>query len=61
MNCWHCKNELVWMGDHDLTDSDADPNFPYDLLTDLRCPVCECDVEVYRRKEVPDDGQDTDA
>ena len=18
MNCWHCKNELIWGGDHDI-------------------------------------------
>ena len=20
MNCWHCKTELIWGGDHDLDD-----------------------------------------
>ena len=24
MNCWHCKTELIWGGDHDLEDNDTD-------------------------------------
>lgn len=20
MNCWHCKTELIWGGDHDIDD-----------------------------------------
>ena len=22
MNCWHCKGELIWGGDHDLNEDE---------------------------------------
>jgi hypothetical protein len=28
MNCWHCKTELIWGGDHDL----HDPDEPYAMV-----------------------------
>ena len=24
MNCWHCKTELIWGGDHDIEDEDEE-------------------------------------
>lgn len=26
MNCWHCKTELIWGGDHDLDDKASASN-----------------------------------
>ena len=46
MNCWHCKTELIWGGDHDI---DEDESMEYDMVTNLTCPKCECYVEVYHK------------
>jgi len=35
MNCWHCKSELIWNGDHDCEDGDE-----YHIVTNLSCPKC---------------------
>ena len=43
MNCWHCDTELIWGGDHDISDDNED----YQMVTNLSCPNCECLVEVY--------------
>ena len=47
MNCWHCKTELIWGGDHDL----HDPDEPYAMVTNLSCPKCQSFVEVYKHVE----------
>ena len=47
MNCWHCKTELIWGGDHDVEDEDD----VYSMVTNLSCPGCGCDVDVYYPKE----------
>ena len=47
MNCWHCKTELIWGGDHDIEDDET-----YGMVTNLSCPNCKCHVDVYRPKEV---------
>ena len=46
INCWHCKTELIWGGDHDTEDNDN-----YEMVTNLSCPNCKCDVYVYKPKE----------
>ena len=46
MNCWHCKTELIWGGDHDIEEEDE-----YSMVTNLSCPSCKCLVEVYLPKE----------
>jgi hypothetical protein len=46
MNCWHCKTELIWGGDHDIEDDET-----YGMVTNLSCPNCKCYVDVYRPKE----------
>lgn len=56
MNCWHCKNELIWGGDHDC---EEDSN--YSMVTNLSCPVCGSYVEVFYPREEPDDGSESDA
>ena len=52
MNCWHCKTELIWGGDHDL-DMDMTPE--YSIVTNLSCPQCKSYVEVYYPREGYDD------
>ena len=42
MNCWHCKTELIWGGDHDVEDSED-----YDIVSNLSCPKCNAYVDVY--------------
>ena len=46
MNCWHCNEELIWGGDHDL---DEFEDMEYDILANLHCPKCESYVEVYHK------------
>lgn len=48
MNCWHCKTELIWGGDHDIEED-------YAMVTNLSCPKCESIVDVYYPKEKEDD------
>ena len=43
MKCWHCNTELIWVGDHDISDE----NEIYEIVTNLSCPNCEAYVEVY--------------
>ena len=52
MNCWHCKHELIWGGDHDL---EEDENEEHDVVTNLSCPQCHSFVLVYRAWEVEDE------
>jgi hypothetical protein len=47
MNCWHCKGELIWGGDHDLEDECEE----YSMVSNLSCPSCGCHVEVYFPKD----------
>jgi len=47
MNCWHCNSELIWGGDHDISDE----NEEYVIVTNLSCPKCKSFVEVYYPKE----------
>ena len=46
MNCWHCKHELIWGGDHDIEGDEE-----YLMVTNLSCPECNSFVEVYLPKE----------
>ncbi len=52
MNCWHCKTELIWGGDHDIGHEDE----TYAMVTNLSCPKCESIVDVYYPKEKADDN-----
>ena len=47
MNCWHCKKELIWGGDHDIEEENAD----YNMVTNLSCPKCHSVVDVYHPSE----------
>ena len=63
MDCWHCKHELIWGGDHDLEMEEE-----YSIVTNLSCPQCGSYVEVYYPTEewsrsgqnLPDEEEDTD-
>ena len=50
VNCWHCKKELIWGGDHDIEEEED-----YAMVTNLSCPECESIVYVYYPKEKEDD------
>ena len=47
MKCWHCNEELIWGGDHDIEEE----NDEYSLETNLSCPNCESHVDVYKPKK----------
>jgi hypothetical protein len=47
MDCWHCKSELIWGGDHDTDEEDEN----FSMVTNLSCPECGSFVEVYYPKE----------
>ena len=47
MKCWHCNNELIWGGDHDIDEEDTE----YMMVTNLSCPKCDSFVLVYLPKE----------
>ena len=44
MNCWNCKTELIWGGDHDFDDYGLESN---GIVSNLSCPKCPTSVEVY--------------
>ena len=46
MNCWHCNEQLIWGGDHDIEEE----NENYSIVTNLSCPKCEAHVDVYHSK-----------
>ena len=50
MNCWHCKTELIWGGDHDCEDYSE-----YVMETNLSCPECGSFVLVFYPKEQEDE------
>ena len=47
MKCWHCRTELIWGGDHDISEEDSE----YSIETNLHCPNCNSAVYVYYLKE----------
>ncbi len=46
MNCWHCNEQLIWGGDHDIEEENED----YMMETNLSCPKCNSFVMVYLPK-----------
>ena len=46
MRCYHCENELIWGGDHDL---DEDDRKEYDIVTNLSCPSCATVIYMYHK------------
>ncbi len=51
LNCWHCKTELIWGGDHDIEDDEE-----HSMVTNLSCPKCESFVLVYYPREKEDEA-----
>jgi DNA-directed RNA polymerase subunit RPC12/RpoP len=47
MKCWHCNTELIWGGDHDIEEEDAE----YCMETNLSCPQCNSFVMIYLPKD----------
>lgn len=48
MNCWGCKHELIWGGDHTGEDYS---NEEYEIVSNLSCPECDAFVLVYWSKK----------
>jgi hypothetical protein len=46
MKCWHCNNELIWGGDHDIEDDD-ELGDRFMMVSNLTCGECESFVLVY--------------
>lgn len=44
MNCWHCKNELVWQNDFDYEDYGISGD---GIVSVLYCEYCNALVNVY--------------
>ena len=47
MNCWHCNNQLIWGGDHDISEEEEE----FCMVTNLSCPECNSEVHVYLPNE----------
>tara|TARA_R110000803_G_scaffold110910_1_gene179365 strand:+ start:341 stop:508 length:168 start_codon:yes stop_codon:yes gene_type:complete len=43
MKCWHCEEELLWKGDDTIEDDNEEEY----MVTNLSCPGCDADVEIY--------------
>jgi len=56
MNCWHCNTELIWGGDHDISEEDD----TWLMVTNLHCPKCQSHVDVYLPKEEEDEVRSND-
>ena len=48
MNCWHCKDELIWGSASNVPEHIEDEDF--DFITFLTCPTCQSEVEVWHKK-----------
>tara|TARA_R110002050_G_scaffold184162_4_gene317568 strand:+ start:1548 stop:1709 length:162 start_codon:yes stop_codon:yes gene_type:complete len=52
MKCWHCEEELLWKSDNTITDDNEDEY----MVTNLSCPSCDADVEIYLKDKKKDGG-----
>tara|TARA_R110002095_G_C4181944_1_gene233032 strand:+ start:374 stop:550 length:177 start_codon:yes stop_codon:yes gene_type:complete len=57
MNCWHCSEELIWGGDHDLNDFQEEG-----IETNLSCSNDKCETYIiithlfnYNKKELDEE------
>ena len=57
MNCWHCNNELIWGGDHDIDEDQTYLFGEYSIVTNLTCPNCDTYVLVYYPREEKEDDK----
>jgi|TARA_R100001443_G_scaffold84422_1_gene91063 hypothetical protein len=44
MECWHCKSELIWGGDHDYEDYGKEGE---GIVSNFQCPNCDSYYECY--------------
>ncbi len=44
MECWHCKSELIWGGDHDYEDYGKEGE---GIVSNFHCPNCDSYYECY--------------
>ena len=44
MNCWQCKSDLIWGGDHSFEDYLMEGE---GIVSNLHCPNCPVEVLVY--------------
>jgi ssDNA-binding Zn-finger/Zn-ribbon topoisomerase 1 len=51
MKCYACQSELIWGGDHDISEEDEE----HTIVTNLSCPKCEAFVVVYWGKKGKED------
>ena len=55
MNCWHCNDELIWGGDHDIDEVQTSLFGEYGSVTNQTCPNCNTYVLVnYPREDEKD-------
>ena len=50
MNCWTCKTELIWGGDHDIDPEEDDS--PFCMVSNFSCATCQAYVEFYVPREL---------
>ena len=44
MNCWHCRSELIWGGDHNYEDYGKEGE---GIVSNFQCPDCDSYYECY--------------
>jgi DNA-directed RNA polymerase subunit RPC12/RpoP len=49
MKCWHCREEVIWGGDHDI-EEDSYMSEEYLIETNMSCPKCGSFYLVYYPK-----------
>lgn len=48
MNCWYCKTDLIWGGDHSYEDYGLDGD---GIVSNFSCPKCEAYVKFYKGED----------
>ena len=49
MKCYHCNEEMIWGGDHDIED---ETDQVIGMETNLSCSQCDTKVTVYLPKDM---------
>ena len=50
MKCWHCDENIIWGGDHDIEEDDY-MSEKYLIETNMSCPNCGSFYLVYYPKD----------
>ena len=50
MNCWHCNNELIWGGDHDMEDEEDYDKKPKGFIENAKKEQKELDESYQQSK-----------